>query len=337
MHYMPVRSSSKITTHHAHRTKTIVILGAAGLVGSNLVCMLVKKSQYTIIAVDKNIHNLRILKHAFPKVTTLCEDVTRPGTWEHHLTNSYAVVQLQAQISSPYPQRFVRNNITSVKHVLAACKRQGVTNLIHASSSVVISVANDDYTKTKRVGEKLVNKSTVPHTILRPALMYGCFDAKHLGWLTRLMERIPLVYPIPGNGKYMRQPLYVLDFCRIIIVLLERKPEGKTYNIIGRERIDYIDLMRIIAKTRGIHRTFVKVPIPVLSETVRAYGLLNKAVGKQPPFIPDQLHALIAGDDFPIEQWWKEFDVSYTPFRKAMKEVVKSPYDKYSKLMINPN
>ena len=41
--------------------------------------------------------------------------------------------------------------------------------------------------------------------------MFGWFDRKHLGWLARFMCRVP-VFPIPGSGEYLRQPLYVGDF-----------------------------------------------------------------------------------------------------------------------------
>jgi hypothetical protein len=47
--------------------------------------------------------------------------------------------------------------------------------------------------------------------------MFGWFDRKHLGWLSRFMKKVP-VFPIPGHGRYMRQPLYGgRDFANIII------------------------------------------------------------------------------------------------------------------------
>jgi len=31
--------------------------------------------------------------------------------------------------------------------------------------------------------------------------MFGWFDRKHLGWLSRFMKKVP-VFPIPGHGHY---------------------------------------------------------------------------------------------------------------------------------------
>jgi len=39
--------------------------------------------------------------------------------------------------------------------------------------------------------------------VLRPTLMFGWFDRKHVGWLKRFMERMP-VFPIPGDGRMWR-------------------------------------------------------------------------------------------------------------------------------------
>jgi len=222
--------------------------------------------------------------------------------------------------------------VVGVKHVLAACKKYRIKNLIHISSSVVLSVAKDEYTYTKTIGEKLVHKSTIPHTILRPPLMYGCFDAKHLGWITKFMEKIPIV-PLPGNGKYIRQPLYVKDLCKVIVALTKRTPKNKIHNIIGEERIPYVDLLRIIAKTRGWKRLFLPIPLPIFAFLLRLYSFITRKT----VFTPDQMKALTAGDEFEVEPWGKEFKVQYTPFRKAMHETWHSECSKYSKQMISPH
>ena len=89
--------------------------------------------------------------------------------------------------------------------------------------------------------------------------MFGWFDRKHLGWLARFMERAP-VFPIPGNGRYLRQPLYVGDFCNIIISCIEKPLPGKTFNISGQEKIDYIDLIKGVKRRRSRERRLFAFP-----------------------------------------------------------------------------
>ena len=75
--------------------------------------------------------------------------------------------------------------------------------------------------------------------------MFGWFDRKHLGWLARFMQQAPL-FPVPGNGRYLRQPLYAGDFCDIIMACIERRPSGRPTTSPARRRIDYIDLIRAV-------------------------------------------------------------------------------------------
>jgi uncharacterized protein YbjT (DUF2867 family) len=53
----------------------------------------------------------------------------------------------------------------------------------------------DFYVRTKMDQEDLVVNSGVPCVVLRPTLMFGWFDRKHLGWLSRFMKRIPVFQP----------------------------------------------------------------------------------------------------------------------------------------------
>lgn len=307
--------------------KKIVITGSAGLVGMNLLTRL-NPDKYEVIAIDKNPHNIKLSQKVFPKVKSVCADVAKKGNWQKLFKDADCVVQLQAQISHVKKWPYIKNNITSVKRVLEACRKYKVKNLVHISSSVVISVADDYYTRTKRAGEEIVKNSNIPHTILRPPLMYGCFDIKHLGFITKVLEKSP-IFPVPGSGKYPRQPLFVLDLCDIIIKLIHKKPKNKLYNVIGKEKIQYVDLFKIIAKIKHIKRLFIHIPTPLFLFMLKIHSILT---GKK-PFISAQLAALQNSDIFPVTDWNKTFGVKYTPFKEGIKKMVASPYYKYRKKM----
>ncbi|MBI4980539.1 NAD(P)-dependent oxidoreductase [Candidatus Woesearchaeota archaeon] len=303
--------------------KKIIITGACGLVGMNLLS-LIDKSKYQIIAIDKIEHNIILAQKLSPEVEFIKADIVIDNNWKESFKNANCVIQLQAQISSSQKRAYIKNNIESVRNIISVCERYKIKHLIHLSSSVVISVANDHYTNTKKIGEQLVIGSKVPHTILRPPLMYGCFDVKHLGFLTRILEISP-IFPMPGSGKYLRQPLFVQDLCRIIIHLIEIKPKSKIHNIIGKEKINLIDLLKIIAKEKKIHRFYLKIPILIFVLLLKCYSLITRSK----PFVPDQLKALTAGDIFPVTGWEEEFGVKYTPFREGIRKMLNSSYYKY--------
>lgn len=306
----------------------IVIPGAAGLVGQNLIIQL-KQAGYTdIVAIDKHPVNTAILKRLHPDITILEEDISTATDWQDYVTEGSVVIMLQAQIGSKKAADFVDNNILSTQKMLECAKQNKVSYIVHISSSVVESVANDDYTNTKKQQEKLVAESGIPHCVLRPTLMFGWFDRKHLGWLSRFMKKIP-VFPIPGHGRYMRQPLYAADFCRIIVSAIRMQPDREVYNITGCERVDYIDIIREIRKAVRSHTVIIKIPYSVFWILLKVYAVFDS----DPPFTVSQLKALTAGDEFEVIPWWEIFSVPSTDFQTAIYDTFNDP--EYSQVVLD--
>jgi len=305
----------------------IVLPGGAGLVGQNLVAHLKRKGFTNLVVLDKHKSNLEILRKFHPDIVVEYADLAEPGEWARHFEGADEVVMLQAQIGDPNPEPFIRNNITSTERILEVIKRYNVPHTVHISSSVVESVAKDDYTNTKRAQEKIVLASGINTVVLRPTLMFGWFDRKHLGWLSRFMQRMP-VFPIPGNGRYMRQPLYVGDFCSIIVSCIEKGISGQIYNISGREKVDYIDIIREIKRATNARAKIVKIPYGLFYALLKVWG----AFDKNPPFTADQLQALVAHDEFEVIDWPTIFGVTATPFAQAIDQTMNDP--EYGKVVL---
>lgn len=307
--------------------KKIVLPGGAGLVGQNLVTRLKAGGYNDIVVIDKHRKNLDILRRLHPDVVAEYADLAEAGHWQNHFAGAEAVVMLQAQIGAPDAAPFIRNNIVSTDQVLAAIRQHDVPYTVHISSSVVESVADDDYTNTKKTQEQRVRESGINCVILRPTLMFGWFDRKHLGWLSRFMQKVP-VFPVPGHGRYMRQPLYAGDFSRIIVSCIEKKISGKTFNITGLEEVDYIDIIREIRKATGSRTFILKIPYGLFYSLLKLWAVFDK----EPPFTADQLKALVACDEFEVIDWPQIFDVQATPFASAINETFNDPT--YSKVVL---
>jgi len=298
----------------------IIIPGGAGLVGQNLVARLKQRGYTNLVVLDKHRANIEVLKGVHPDITVEYADLAEPGDWSHHFKDAEVVAMLQAQIGGPTIEPFIRNNITSTRNVLDAIKRYDVPYTVHISSSVVNSVGDDFYTQTKREQEEIVMASGINCVVLRPTLMFGWFDRKHLGWLSRFMQRVP-VFPIPGSGRYMRQPLYAGDFCNVIISCIESRISGQGYNITGLERVDYIDIIRQIKRATHARCAIVRIPYGLFAVLLKIYAVFDK----NPPFTAAQLKALTAGDEFEVIDWEGIFHIKATPFSKAVDETFNDP------------
>jgi nucleoside-diphosphate-sugar epimerase len=292
----------------------ILIFGAAGLVGQNLILLLRRRGYDHLVAIDKHPTNIAILRRLNTGLEVIEADMAEHGPWVDACAGAAAAVMCQAQIGGEDEREFLRNNVAATDRAIAALKRHGVPYIVHISSSVVNASARDCYTRTKKTQEASITASGIPHVVLRPTLMFGLFDRKHLGWLSRFMRRVP-VFPIPGAGRYMRQPLYVQDFCGIIESCLRNRTSG-AYNITGYEKVDYVDIIRGIRRVTGARTPILHIPYSVFWLLLKVYGLVDRHA----PFGTEQLEALATHQEFELIPWWDIFGITATPFAEALEQ-----------------
>ncbi len=300
-------------------TRKIIVTGAAGLVGQNLVARLKPNPDIHIVGIDKHPRNTTLLGKMHPEIEVIEADLAKPGNWTEALAGADALVLNQAQIGGLIEQEFIDNNVTATELIVAAMNEYKTPYFVHISSSVVKSQADDFYSRTKTAQERYVDTVEIPHVVLRPTLMFGWFDRKHLGWLRRFMDKSP-IFPIPGNGKFIRQPLYVGDFVRLIVASLESRLTG-TYDISGLEKIDYgalIELVHAIVKPKA---RIVHIPYELFWALLFVYSKFDR----KPPFTTSQLEALVIPETFPVIDWPQIFRVEPTPLRAALEETFCDP------------
>ncbi len=308
--------------------RKILITGAAGLVGQNIIARLKGVEGLEIVGIDKHPSNTALLRQLNPEIEVIEADLAEPGEWQDAFRGVDAVLLNQAQIGGLDERDFIENNVTATENIVAAMRKHKTPYFVHISSSVVNSKADDFYTRSKTAQEQFVDTVTdIPHVILRPTLMFGWFDRKHLGWLRRFMDRVP-VFPIPGDGKFIRQPLYVGDFAAIIISSMEKMATG-TYDISGLEQVYYGDLINLIHTTVKPKARIIHIPYTVFWWLLFVYGRLSS----KPPFTTSQLEALVIPETFPVIDWPAVFGVEATPLRNAITETYLHPT--YSKIVLD--
>ena len=309
------------------RHERIVLTGGAGLIGQNLVAALCHAGYDNIVVIDKGRKNLAILSQLHPTVSIIEADLAEPGLWCEMLREVDVLVMLHAQIGGINETEFTRNNVTATECVLAAIANNPDCYIVHVSSSVVSSQADDFYTRSKAQQEDLVRTSSHPWLVLRPTLMFGWFDRKHLGWLSRFMARSP-IFPIPGHGDYLRQPLYAGDFCAIIMSAINKRISGECVNISGKEKVSYLEMVRIIKQITASRTLILRIPYGLFSALLTIYSWFDK----NPPFTVNQLQALVIDESFEEVDWESHFGVQATALGEALKLTFRHP--DYSQIVL---
>jgi len=146
----------------------------------------------------------------------------------------------------------VRNTMT----LFNAAKTAGVRRIVHVSITNPSEDSPLEYFSGKARLERALRETGIPHTILRPAVLFGHADIliNNIAWALR---RLP-VFGVFGSGHYRLQPIHVEDFARLAV-------EGGAANgdsiveAIGPETFTYRELVAAIGACIGKRRPVVSV------------------------------------------------------------------------------
>lgn len=293
--------------------KKVFLAGGAGLVGQSLLKIL-DHSEIQITVVDKDANLINKLKSEFPDVKFITLDLSDSEAVKKLALSFDCIVMMQALIKGLKYFDFHQNTVISTQNILEQIKKQKVSPyLIHVSSSVINSRADDFYTRSKREQEVLVMDSDFKKVILRPTLMYGAGDNKHFYALINLMRKFPF-FPMPGGGKYIRQPLYAMDFAHVIKDCI-KDPKAGIFNISGLELITFKDCLMKFKRHYQCFSLIIPIPVFMFRFLLRAAAFITKKV----PFTEQQLDALIIPETFERIDWPTIFNTTYTKFEDGIK------------------
>jgi NADH dehydrogenase len=119
----------------------------------------------------------------------------------------------------------------------------------------------DAYGKTKLKIEKLIEKSGINYTILRPSIVYGK-GSTSFDFMINYIKKIPFFTPIIGTGKYKLSPVHIKDVVWCIDKCIKnKKADKKDYDIVGGEKVYFIDLVDELKKEIGVKKINIRVPL----------------------------------------------------------------------------
>jgi len=198
-----------------------------------------------------------------------------------------AVVHLVAVIREKGGSTFETVNVQGAQNVALAAKEAGVRHIVHVSAIGARDDRRFAYLYSKWRGEQAVTQSGVPYTVLRPSLMFGEGD-EFFNVLAALAKLMPAV-PMPGLGRARFQPIAVEDVARCVAGAVGKASLfGRVVEIGGPRQLTYKEMIGVVARTLGVRRAYLPVPVPLLRLQVR----LMERVLPRPPVTSKQLQSL---------------------------------------------
>jgi dTDP-glucose 4,6-dehydratase len=264
---------------------TILVTGGAGFIGSNFILQQMRGESAWIVNLDKltyagNLRNLQSLaadrRYEFVQgdireracVRQLL-DKHKPGAIVHFAAESHVDRSIRG------PEDFIRTNVDGTFTLLEetraywsalADEDQKHFRFLHVSTDEVYgSLGPDDppfsettpyapnspYAASKAASDHLVR--AYHHTYGLPTLTTNC--SNNYGRFQFPEKLIPLMIlnardgkalPVYGDGKNVRDWLYVEDHCEAIATVLRRGQRGETYNIGGWNEKSNLEIVQTI-------------------------------------------------------------------------------------------
>jgi dTDP-glucose 4,6-dehydratase len=254
------------------------VTGGCGFIGSNFIrCVLEEHPEDEILNLDKltyagNPENLRDVendpRYSFQKGDiSNPEDVAKAFAWGPDMVVSFAA-ETHVDRSITEPEAFVTTDILGTYRMLEQARQAGVRFLQISTDEVYGSIEHGSFTEesplrpnspysASKAGADLLVRSYVrtyglDALICRSSNNYGPFQYPEKViplFITNLIEGRKV--PLYGEGKNVRDWLYVLDNCRALDLVLRLGVSGEIYNIGGGQELTNIELTKAILEAMG--------------------------------------------------------------------------------------
>ena len=312
----------------------ILVTGGAGFIGSNFVRhVLTAHSDDTVVNFDKltyagNLENLRDVEKD-PRYRFVRGDIGERAQVLEAMEGVDAVVHFAAEThvdrSNAGAAEFLSTNVTGTFTLLEAARELKVARFVAIGTDEVYgSIAkgaareldplnpSNPYSASKAAADLLARAYWTTHRlpviVTRSSNNFGPYQYPEKViplFITNAIEDKPL--PLYGDGKNVRDWLYVLDNCAAIDLVLRKGKEGEIYNIGGSHEVENIVLTRQVLHLVGKPETLI-TPVADRPGHDRRYALdSGKAHGlgwKPTHTFPKALEATVnwyKGH----EAWWK--------------------------------
>jgi dihydroflavonol-4-reductase len=255
------------------KPKNVLVTGATGFVGSNLVSALIHKG-YSVTCLVRNASSSPMLKK-FP-VHLIVGDLDNPGAIREARQEYQAVFHLAGAIKAASREQYFHINQLGTRRLLEtlAEANPGLNRFIHISSLAAVGPSQNGkklieesephpiswYGESKLAAEQEVLHfaRTFPVTILRPSAVYGPNDSE-IFMIFRMIKFGCLV--TPGHATRRFSLIHVDDLAAGIIQAGESNlPSGEIFFLSRPEAYTWEDVGQAIARSLG--KSYRQIALP---------------------------------------------------------------------------
>jgi dTDP-glucose 4,6-dehydratase len=247
----------------------IVVTGGAGFIGSNFIKYKLNNSDDKIIVIDKLTYagNLENLPQEFGDRLVFYNNDICDTLIKNICKNADGIINFAAEThvdrSIEEPESFIKTDVFGTYNLLEIAKENNIRYLQISTDEVYGSIEegffteespiqpSSPYSASKVGGDMLVyayhKTYDTDSLIIRASNNYGPNQyPEKLIPLTIISALMKNRIPVYGDGKQVRNWLYVEDFCSAIDTVFKNGKAGEVYNVGGPDEITNIDVINKI-------------------------------------------------------------------------------------------
>lgn len=279
--------------------RKILVLGAAGFIGSSLVARLASGG-YEVRAVTRSLDRHARKLPAEVLVLPL-EQAIEPAAWERALIGIDAVVNCAGLLQSG-PQGSIHTvHAAAPRALFQACEKAGIKRVIQLSAIGIEESSASDFSTSKRAADEALRSTSLDWVILRPSIVLG--EAAFGGSaLFRALAVLPFLPRLPWAGAF--QPVQLTDLLATIEFFLRpAAPARVTLDVAGRDRLSVSELAALYRRWFGLKPApSLQIPYRLLSFAAYA-GDAFAALGWASPLRSNSMAELRRGAVGDPSEW----------------------------------
>lgn len=281
----------------------ILVTGAYGFIGSAVTARLAQNG-HQLIGVGRNVADAARKQ---PDVQWIALDIGRaksPEDWLPHVEGVDAVVNCAGVLQDGLGDDVKAVQADGTIALFAACERAGIRRVIHISAIGVDRAQPTEFTATKLIADRDLEKRDLDWVILRPSVVYGR-GAYGGSALLRATAALPGFVPVfPDTGEI--QLVHLDDVSETIVFFLKADTLARvTLELAGPERLSFAAIVQRFRQWFGLRKAR-EVPIPRwLATFAFKLGDAVSWLGWRPPVRTTAQRELTRGAVGDPSQWQK--------------------------------
>ncbi|WP_114791859.1 NAD-dependent epimerase/dehydratase family protein [Niabella yanshanensis] len=315
---------------------TVLVTGISGLLGTNLVLLLLEKG-YQVKGVARNISSLPFGKH--PRLILIQSELT--ADLSAHLKDTDCVIHVAAltQQNIIHYDEYYRVNHTATALLAEGAIAAGVRQFIYVSTANTIGYGiqqdglkdpedqpmrkpfdHSFYARSKAAAEAYLLQQThrIKVHIANPTFMIGPYDSKPSSGAIILMgmHKRLLFYP-PGGKNFVA----VKDVASGIEKMIHQGENGRRYLLAGNDNLSYRDFFKLLKEHTGQKQRMIPIP-SFLLQVAGCIGDLLRQFSIKTSLCTNNMRILNVKNYYSNKTSVKELGMQYQDIKAAIAESV---------------